>query len=635
MPRNTPQKTGNTGRRILTVLLLLGIGAIFLSVGPGLYQKWVAGSQASSPPSGQAAAASVTNDGEVFDLQWPAFSQDDAPALTLHGLAKTKSRHPQADSNNPASVVLSLVVPDGSRPAAEPVCENSSTLFTSCSGALARLEIFRESDRREERQRLLSTQALPAQDSEPYAKRSTRSYYSFWTKENADGDSFQGWACTAAEQSARSNLALFFTFPAGPDAACFRPKNSWEKIRPSWFGYEQHTLYVECKPDEDCRSWFLFQGRLVDVYYAFVAPRNATQSRTQIISTAWNTLSKLQQATPPKVNLAQAEAQAESCSRFSADMANIPEEGASYHYNMPHYLREICQSSGTMTLQLAAQNPEQALPLLRTMATALSLPVGEKASNKALLDKIQSAHLQALASSGQGESLEMLETLIASLELARSIESSDAAQARVDSTVPKIFTLFRKHGGAVSAKMRNTVLVVAGTYYLGPENHEKWDKLHNDMVSYLAAVYGDSSAELISPLQQIALGDQVDGRFIELKSSTDRLAAVILAQPQTPQYMSNNSDAESLSKEKATFDAVLFYRNFGFHEKRFGEAAAGIAPLVARLEKVLGPDAPLTQGARYHQQEVLTGRPGNGQIGGGFLPRQTSTPSWRLQPATS
>lgn len=618
----------------LRIFFIVGIAAAFI-LGPVLQLKWFSGDLPFSPwreekkPAAEVAGRYITAPDGSDSISWPAIARENAPELALRFApadwftAYGSKGLKQGDT--PKVLSLTLLLPDGTALAQAP-CAASEKPFAGCSGALAILEINQSSEIWRQRQLVLGTEKLEPQDSMPYAERSTRSRYSFWTKKDiADGEQvFQGWSCRTDSAAERAELALFFALPGHNEPGCFRFSKWWEKFKPAWFGYEEQPAFLECTPYAGCNSWFLFHGRLVNIKYEYLSERGAAEMRTQLMVSAWQMLNRLQRAARrghSEIDIAELRAQQASCLAFAAEAERWQKENETRenlrYGKMAFYLKAVCQRSAQIALALVEQAPAEALPLLRGIAPALLQSQEIQGRNSELLQLLYSGQIKALTATSQGESAEMLEMLMAAMQAAGSLQQEEERQL-INTLLPQALALVHRQGAVVPAATRTALFGLIDRYYGGDENYEKWHELYQTMLDDIALAYGNESQELIEPLRNLGWKNWHASDFAALKSTADRLASIMLAQPQAISGSDAASEA-ARKREGGAFDAIFFYRNYGFHEKRLSEAAGLMTPLLARLDKTLGPDAPLSKAARYHQQEVTTGRAGSGPIGGGFL----------------
>lgn len=643
-PHHREKSRGYSRRRLLPIFFLVGIAGAFI-IGPLLQLQWFSGALPFSPwreekqTATESAERSLTSTDQGQIIRWPAIPRENAPELALHlapadwfsaygGNGFDGGKKTGSPENAPNVLSLTLLFPDADAANTDAPCDVSAAAFAACRGALAILQINQTSEIWRQRQLLLGTEKPEPQDYLPYTQRSTRSRYSFWTKTAADGaQDFQGWSCSADSQSARAELALFFALPDHQEPGCFKLGKWWEQFRPAWFAYEEQPAFLECTPHDGCNAWFLFRGRLVNINYEYVGERDAAQIRTQLMVSAWKMLSRLQRDAgrgKSEVDLAALKAQQAACLAFSAEAARWQsehEQAGTAEADRPgqvaFYLKALCERSAHAALELAQQAPAEALPLLRGLAPALLQSQKIQGRNGALLDMIYSGQMQALEDSQQGESAEMLETQMAAMQEAGSMKQEEE-MARINTLLPRALALVHRQGAAVPAATRSALFALINRYYGGAENYGKWRALYTVMLDDIALAYGKESPELIEPLRELGWKNWHDSDFVALKATADQLAVLMLAQP-APGSGSDGDSEAARKREGGAFDALFFYRNYGFHEKRLGEAAGLMAPLATRLDKTLGAEAPLAKAARYHQQEVVSGRAGSGPVGGGFL----------------
>ncbi|MGH8492139.1 MAG: hypothetical protein ACRERR_03390 [Moraxellaceae bacterium] len=640
---------------LIRIILLAGIAAAFI-IGPLLQLKWFSGDMPGSPYYSEPPKPSdfvvrkVDASAQSYTVHWPANRGDKTPALDLR-IAPTDwftaysgdgPMEIREEGGSPKGIGLTLLYPSVDSPGRGSLCRETSdssdapdTLFKSCQAALAQLKMSRNDSDWNIGHFLRGEEKLPSQEGTRYEDRSTRGLLTFWVKhdKNSGEQEFAGWSCADSEAATRTEVLRYFAFPPKGAAECFRPVSWWARWRPDWFGYEQEPLYLDCQPYGGCSAYFFFQQRIVEIHYEYTAPREAAEARTALILSGWQQLERARRRAAPHTeqgtgqeenrahDLAAAKAQLGSCvtlSRQAADWSARREssrDGLSPG-NAAYYLKASCRQVAESALGVAPTQPAVALPLLRDVIPALQQSSALQGSNRELLARLYAAYVKALEDSGQSESAEMLSAQLLAIAQADSLGST--ARDRIHSLLQKALTLSHQQGNAVAAETRNTLFRLLDRYYSEPADYAVWLSAYQGLIDDIAASQGQDSAALLEPLRNLGWKTWRDGDFAALKTTADRLTAVMLAQP----LPGNGSDAASEAARKnetGAFDAVFFYRNYGFHERRLSEASTLMAPLLSRLDKTLGPAANVTKAARFHAQEVQTGRPQSGPVGGGFL----------------
>lgn len=634
--------------RVFRILLIAAIPAAFI-IGPLLQMKWFSGDLPFSPyysaPQNPADLHVSRVDGAAQDylLNWPAGRHEKPPALALRiaaldwftVYAGDRPLQIQEEGGSPKQIALTLLFPSASSPAQGSACRSSAqaseVLFSGCQGAMAQLRMARHDSDWKTGFILRGEESLPNEEHLPYAQRSHRGLLSFWIKQDGDIQKFAGWDCSATDASTRTALLRFFAFPEPGAALCFQLKSKWERWRPHWFGYEKQPLYLECQSHDQCSAWFFFHQRIVEVRYEYLAPRDAPEARTALILSSWKYLEKAHQAAAQtqagtSIDMPEAQAQLASCQTLAQEAANwaaqmpASEETRDEYLrrdNAGFYLKASCRRAADSALLLAPTQPAAALPLLRGIIPALQQSAMVQGSNRELLGKLQVTSVEALAASGQGESADMLNAQLQALEQANAV--GGISDERVHILLQGALTLAHQQGNAVAADTRRRLFRLVERYYGSPNDAERWRQAYSGLIADMAAAQGQHSPDLLEPLRNLGWKNWRDSDFSQLKNTADQLSTVILAQALPG--AGSALDSEALRKQEgAAFDAVFFYRNYGFHEKRLSEAGSLMAPLLARLDKSLGPEASFTKAARFHQQEVLSGRAQDGYpVGGGFL----------------
>jgi hypothetical protein len=624
---------------LIRIFLLAGIAAAFI-IGPLLQLQWFSGDLPFSPhaptpeKSSSFAVTRAPAGTEDYLLQWPAGRNGQPPELRLRiaptdwftAFSGDRPLQVYEEGGSPKQIALTLLHPSSAEPATGSLCRESAdsdadaVLFSGCQGALAQLQMAR-SDRDWSVGFILRGEEKPApQDTLPYADRHTRGLLSFWIKHEGNDLRFAGWSCTAGEAGVRTEVLRFFAFPSAGDSACFRPKTWWERWHPQWFGYAQQTLYLECPPRDNCSAWFFYRQRIAEVRYEYLAPREAAAARTALVVQAWRTLENAhrraaQPAGGASVDMAEAQAQLANCQAFAQQAADraaqrAEEQGAERAGQAAYFLRAVCRQVADSALLLVTEQPARALPLLAGVIPALQQSTAVQGSHRELLGRLHVAHVEALTASGQGESVALLEAQLQALEQAS--RHGGISDSRINILLQGVLALSHQLGASVPAGARHTLLQLVERYYSGSTDAGVWQSAYKGLIDDIASSQGQDSPELIEPLRNLGWKNWRESDFAALKNTADQLAAVMLAQP-----LPDSEDARK--REGGAFDAVFFYRNYGFHERRLSEATRLVAPLVARLEKSMGTDASLTRAARFHQQEVQTGRAQAGPVGGGFL----------------
>lgn len=631
--------------RFIRIFLLAGIAAAFI-IGPLLQLKWFSGDLPFSPyhsapkkPS-DFVVTKVEAGAEDYLLAWPAGRNNHPPAFKLRiaptdwftAFSADRPLQVHEEGGSPKQISLTLLHPSAASPARGSLCRDDvsspelTPIFKGCQGAMAQLQMARYDSDWSVGFILRGEEKLPSQESIPYAERSSRGLLSFWIKRNGEDQQFAGWSCAENEDSVRTELLRFFVFPARGAAECFRPKSWMERWQPQWFGYEQQPLYLDCSPRSECSAWFFFRQRIAEVRYEYLAPREAAAARTALILNAWHSLEnahRLAAQTSPgaTVDIPEARAQLASCQAFSQQAADWTAEGdvTDKHGRAgqaAYFLKAICRRVADSALLLAPGQPGIALPLLDGVIPALQQSAGVQGSNRELLGRLHVARVEALAASGQSESLAMLEAQLQALEQASTQGGIDAS--RINILLQRALVLSQQLGNSVPASSRSSLFQLVDRYYSGSTDAGVWQSAYQGLIADIASSQGQDSAELIEPLRNLGWKNWRESDFVALKNTADQLAAVMLAQP----LPGSGSDADSEAarkREGGAFDAAFFYRNYGFHERRLGEMAVLMTPLVKRLETTLGPEAGLSKAARFHLQEVTTGRAQPGPVGGGFL----------------
>lgn len=630
---------------LIRIFLLAGIAAAFI-IGPLLQLKWFSGDLSFSPyytaPKKPSDFVVTKVDAGAADylLQWPAGRHEEPPALKLRiaptdwftAFSGDQPLQIREEGGSTKQISLTLLHPSSASPARGSLCQETDAstdddvIFKGCQGAMAQLQMARN-DSDWSVGFILRGEEKPApQESTPYADRTTHGLLSFWIKHDGENQQFAGWSCVESEDSVRTELLRFFAFPARGAGECFRPKTWWERWQPQWFGYEQQPLYLECQPRSNCSAYFFFRHRIAEVRYEYLAPREAAEARTALILNGWQTLENAQRLAAQAdrgatVDIPEARAQLASCQTFAQQAADwstrsdITQDGLRAGH-AGFFLKASCRRVADSALLLAPGQPAIALPLLNGVIPALQQSGAVQGSNRELLGRLHVVRVEALAASGQSESVAMLEAQLQALEQANAQGGIDAS--RINILLQRALALSHQLGNAVPATTRSALFRLVERYYSGPNDAAAWQSAYKGLIDDIASSQGQDNPDLIEPLRNLGWKNWRENDFAALKSTADQLAAVMLTQPQP----GNGSDSESEAarkREGGSFDAVFFYRNYGFHEKRLSEAAGLMAPLLARLDKTLGPEAPLTKAARYHQQEVSTGRAGSGPVGGGFL----------------
>ncbi|MDQ8036352.1 MAG: hypothetical protein REI12_02955 [Pedobacter sp.] len=629
---------------LIRIFLLSGIAAAFI-IGPLLQLKWFSGDLPFSPyysapkkPS-DFVVTKVEAGAEDYLLQWPAGRNDHPPAFKLRiaptdwftAFSGDRPFQVREEGGSPKQFSITLLHPSSASPARGSLCRESASsddealIFKGCQGAMAQLQMMRYDKDWNIGFILRGEEKLPSQESLPYADRSTRGLLSFWIKRNGDEQQFAGWSCAENEESVRTEVLRFFAFPPRGAAECFRPKSWLERWRPQWFGYEQQPLYLDCQPHNGCSAYFFFRQRIAEVRYEYLAPREAAEARTALILNGWHYLENAyrQAAQPARgatVDIPEARAQLASCQTFAQQAADWTAQGEITRDNLRaghagYFLKASCRRVADSALLLAPGQPAVALPLLDGVIPALQQSGAVQGSNRELLGRLHVARVEALAASGQSESVAMLQAQLQALEQANAQGGIDAS--RINILLQRALALSHQLGKTTPGESRSALFRLVDRYYSSSTDASVWQSAYNSLIDDIASSQGQDSPELIEPLRNLGWKNWSASDFAALKKTADQLAAVMLAQPLPD--MSPDSEA-ARKREGGAFDAVFFYRNYGFHEKRLSEAASLMAPLVARLDKSVGPEANLTKAARFHQQEVVSGRAEVGRpAGGGYL----------------
>ncbi len=625
--------------RLAVILLLSGIAAAFI-LGPLLQLKWFSGDLPGSPwQTGTRTAAdyqgrNVDASQRNYTLHWAAQTPEQIPALRLR-IAPTEwfslwsgrdGRQVRETGGSPEEVALALLYPDARHPPAGSLCHDSDTAFSGCRAGLARLAILRDGGHWQIRDILQGKAEPPAQDSLPYAQRSNRARLSFWTRSRDENGEqvFHGWSCADSSDPGRRELDPYFVFPEKGAAECFRLQHWWERFSPARFGYAEHAVYFECDARKACSAYFLFRQRMVEIRYEYLAPREAAATRTALAEAGWALLNRamLQAAEVDRLHLDSADAiqQQHSCRVFSQEAQRwLTQASADQSPPRPavDYLQAACQRSAETALLLAPGKPAQAWSLLQGVIPAMRQSAQFQGRHSAAMPRLFDAGIATLEASGKSDSPEMLQILLEAMEQANEL-GREAQMTRIESMLPRAVALAGSAAAQATAAQRSDLFSRIDRYYGSDADYAKWLPLYDGLLKHTASRQGADSAELIEPLRTLGWKSWRAGDFAMLKDSADRLSAVILAQP-LPGPGSYAESEAARQRESAAFDAVFFYRNYGFHERRFSETATLMNPLLARMEKTLGPEAGPSKAARFHQREIQTGRAQSGPVGGGFL----------------
>ena len=641
----SPRRAERGGWRLSTLFIVLvsGIAAVVM-FGPLLQIKWFEGELPFSPFKVEPTAAKsyVTRKvdiGEGYTFTWvERKTQRRAPALALRVTPLDFTGWWRRDfivnqvgesGDGPQQLHLFVLVPsaDGFAPDT-PLCTEGERAFAGCRMAQADVLVQRDDGEWNTHDILLGRRTPQPTESIPIKDRPLRVLREFWTSREPGGRlRFRGWDCSAEQLAAeRRELGPLpkADAPLGEHLRCFQPQRAWQRWMPARFGYDKQALFFECQPKgTGCHAYFLFHGRFTDVRFLWLpsgeeAEQLREQLRIRTFLTTWEMLNGLhEEALKPSGAaryLAEARVQTDVCKALARELeswgARRAERDGWANPMLP------CQRAGIIAERFARDAPQQLEPILAQLAEALRPSEGRSSQWERLIE----ARVAALHAAGKGDSPDMLHLLATYYsDISYSKDSKDFA--RHGDAMRRGWDLARKYRQQAPHDRDRIHQALVG-HYRNAGNRQAVIGLYEELLSDLERDGGAQNARLAQPLRRLAHFYWQEGDFPSLKRTADRLRGVYLSRPENIAAAADNFEERRIEQEVG-FDLAFLYRNYAFNQLAQAEIAPLVREVTARMERTLGAANPYLKAARFHQQEIVTGKaaPSGTPIGGGMLPK--------------
>lgn len=640
----SPRRAEAGGWRLSTVLIVLVSGIVAAPLfGPLLAIKWFEGELPFSPFKVEPTAAKsyVTRKVDISDgytFTWvERKTQRRAAALALRVTALDLSGWWSRDftvkqigeaGDGPQLLHLFVMVPsaDGFAPDT-PLCTEGERAFAACRMAQADVLVQRDDGEWTKHDILLGRRAPESTESLPLKERPLRVLREFWTSREPDGRlRFRGWDCSAEQLAAERRELGSLPRPDAPlteHMRCFQPPRAWERWMPGRFGYDKQALFFECSPKGvGCHAYFLFHGRFTDVRFQWLpiaedAEPLREQLRIRMFLTTWELLNRLHlealRPSGPARYLADARAQTDVCKSLARERQSWGRDAGRSDWSNPML---PCQRAGVIATRFAKEAPQEAEPILAELSAALRPTEGRSSQ----WDRLVEARVAALAAAGKGDSPEMLHVLATFYgDISYSKDSADFA--RHGDAMRRGWDLARKYREQ-APQDRDRIHQALVSHYRNAGNRQAVIGLYEELLADLERDGGPQNARLAQPLRRLAHFHWQEGDFPSMKRTADRLRGIYLARPENIAAAADNFEERRIEQEVG-FDLAFLYRNYAFNQIAQAEVAPLVREVTARMERTLGAANPYVKAARFHQQEIVTGKaaPGGTPIGGGLLPK--------------